>query len=393
MGRFPTLVQIGEKVKEVKATEFAVKHKKCPVVYSHIYAPHADKIFSWRGAQRVNSYNRDDIPKANSDWEVGTNWQPVRDHIQTMFDDPSDGELIIKWMAYNVKHPGDKILWAPVVCGVQGDGKSTIRNILGAVMGSDNVKDVSVSEVFSQFNAYAEGSCVAALEEVRFKGHNRHDVMNALKPLLTNPVVAVTRKGRDALQVPNTTNYIAFTNHPDALALDKDDRRWAVFFSKFKDRAQLLAERDTAYWNKLHSTYQNHPGDVRGWLLSIDLSDFDHLAPPAMNAGKLRMISESQTDDAKGIMEAVESMDDIVTTQEIVRVCKSFGVGTNVTAVGRVLSDMGFKKGNRIRVHGDRIVPWYSESLATLCPADVGIDDWVKVKAMDIFPEDPFDPS
>ena len=393
MGRHSRLVQTGDKVKTVKATEFAVEHKKCPVVYSHIYAPHADKIFSWRGAQRVNSYNRDDIPKANSDWEVGPNWQPVRDHIQTMFDDPSDGELIIKWMAYNVKHPGDKILWAPVVCGVQGDGKSTIRNILGAVMGSDNVKDVSVSEVFSQFNAYAEGSCVAALEEVRFKGHNRHDVMNALKPLLTNPVVAVTRKGRDALQVPNTTNYIAFTNHPDALALDKDDRRWAVFFSKFKDRAQLLAERDTAYWDKLHSTYQNHPGDVRGWLLSIDLSDFDHLAPPAMNAGKLRMISESQTDDAKGIMEAVESMDDVFVVEELVRQCRLLGVNTNVTAAGRVLHEMGYKKAGRMRIHGERMRLWFCPELGTSKPDEVDIDEWIRVKAMDILPESPFGPS
>ena len=392
MSVHPCKVAVGGKVKEVKASEYAVRYKGCRTVYSPIYAPHAGMFFEYLEEWRVNSYSGRSVPSINPNWRDSDAWRSVEAHFLQLFPTKAEGRMIIQWMAHNVQNPGDKILWAPVVCGVQGDGKSTIRNILGSAMGAPHVKDISADAVFSAFNGYAEGACVGALEEIRIKGHNRFEVMNKLKPLITNPVIDVTRKGRDGIQVPNTTNYIAFSNHPDAIALDDDDRRWGVFFTRFNSREQMLVECPDEYWEVLHNAYRDNPEIIRGWLLDVDLAGFPVMKCPEMGDAKRRMIGESRSDDTKGVLEAVEDMDEIFSAEELVRQCRLLGINTNVTAAGRVLREAGYQKSKRMRVKGDLMRLWYSRELFHACPDGTTIEAWLKVKAEEVYLENPFVP-
>ena len=263
-------------------------------------------------------------------------------------------------MAYNVQNPGEKILWAPIIKGVQGDGKSTIRNILTAVMGEKNVRDVATNELNSQFNAYAEGCCVAALEEIRVKGHNRHEVMNTLKPLITNPIVSVVKKGQDAVQCPNTVNYIGFTNHDDALALDADDRRWGVFFTKYESREQLMADRSEDYWELLHGTYRYARGALRGWLLAVDLDGFNPNFPPDLSNHKSRMIEQSRPIEEQEISEIIIDYQDFFVTEDVIADARRLGL-TSITSnrVAKVARIMDYQD-HRLSVEGVRQRIWVS---------------------------------
>jgi len=144
------------------------------------------------------------------------------------------------------------------------------------------------------------------LEEIRVHGNSRHDAMNKLKPLITNETVEIVRKGKDGKQVVNVTNYMALTNYMDALALDDGDRRWGVFRTKFESREDMLAEFDDAYWVALHSAIDTQPDVLRGWLLDVDLSDFNRVAAPDISEHKSAMILSTRSPDQVDVEEAID---------------------------------------------------------------------------------------
>jgi hypothetical protein len=113
------------------------------------------------------------------------------------------------------------------------------------------------------------------------------------------------RKGKDGKQVVNVTNYIALTNYMDALALDEGDRRWAVFKTKFEDRAAMLTEFDDDYWSALHGAIEQQPEAIRGWLLNVDLTDFNRVAAPETTAHKEAMIQSTRSADQVDVEEAI----------------------------------------------------------------------------------------
>lgn len=336
-----------------------------PTVHGDQYDPTQPPIFMDDGIPFVNNFRPASVPDVDPDWQNNDAHEVVANHFLTMFDDPAHGQKLIEWMAYNVQHMGQKILWSPIICGVQGDGKSTIFNILTAVLGSQNTKDVSTRELFSDFSGYAEGACVCALEEMRVRGHNRHEVMNTLKPLITNERISVIKKGENAKNVKNTTNYIGFTNYPDALVLDSDDRRWAVFFSKYANRDELLADRNHAYFDRLYNAFRNNAGAIRGWLLSINLDYFNPKMPPDTGDHKARMIAESRSDDQKHMVDIINSTARTIVTPTMLRVeARLDELRMSPESIGRLLKSMGYKKQPRCRVNGDVVTMYFSPEFA-----------------------------
>jgi hypothetical protein len=292
--------------KAVPAADYVVGYAHGSVVQDTLYLPQfPSRIVEMGGIEYLNSYLPHLVPGAAASWEGHWAVEAWRGHLQNLF--PDDWRLLLIWIARNVQQPGHKILWAPIIKGTQGDGKSSISDMMGAVMGAENVRVVSTESLFSDFTGYAEGACVAFLEEIRVKGHNRHDAMNKLKPLVTNKVVEVVRKGENGRNIPNVTNYMAFTNFEDALVIDANDRRWGVFFTRFKDRAELVpAGLDGEYFNKLHAAYGLHSDVLRAWLLAIDATGFDPMAAPPLTAAKTEMIKKSLSADAAAIKELID---------------------------------------------------------------------------------------
>lgn len=291
--------------KVVSAADYLLGYRKGRIVHNTLYLPAlAGPVVTVDGIDYLNSYLPAHVPKEALAWAGHWAVAVWEEHLRTIL--PDDWRLLLQWLAHNVQHPGRKILWAPIVKGTQGDGKTTISKMLGAVMGPRNVRVVSTESLFSDFTGYAEGACVAFLEEIRVKGHSRHDAMNKLKPLVTNEVVEVVRKGQDGRNVPNVTNYMAFTNFEDALVIDASDRRWGVFFTRFASRQELAAAGlGPEYWSKLHRAVEEHAGVLRAWLLSIDLCSFNPKDAPPITAAKSAMIASSIGPDAAMVAEMV----------------------------------------------------------------------------------------
>lgn len=305
----PVLIPTKDGVTEKKFTpsKTLVEYLGGKVAHSTMYRPDlaGDLHIMSAGIPFVNCYMAKSVPKADPHWRDKQAWRICERHVLNILGEV--GTLIIQWMAHNVQKPGVKILWAPIIVGVQGDGKTTLAKMISAAMGKINVGPVSPEAMFSDFTGWAEGSCVKVLEEIRVHGNSRYDAMNKLKPLITNDTVEVVRKGKDGKQVVNVTNYMALTNHMDALALDEGDRRWGVFKTKFDDRAAMLAEFDDAYWDTLHGAIDGEPEVIRGWLLNVPLEGFNRVAGPDVSEHKKAMIHSTRTPDQVDVENAILS--------------------------------------------------------------------------------------
>ena len=155
-------------------------------------------------------------------------------------------------------------------------GKSFFGELLRYCLGDSNVGTVSSSQVISNFNSWATGVCVNVLEELRIKGKNRYQVINSLKPLITDRMIQINEKGVKQYTTYNTTNYICFTNHKDAIPIDKDDRRWWIIFvpiNSLDEMSNILNEDVKTYFPKLFDSMRNNHCEIRKWLLEYEISN------------------------------------------------------------------------------------------------------------------------
>jgi hypothetical protein len=265
-----------------------------------IYLPAAEDLFELNGIECVNEYNKNSPPDVPASLSAGDlkAIQIVQAHLSMILIEQHAVEIMLSWMAYCVQNPGSKIRWAPLIKGIEGDGKSVLGNLMMGVMGMANVGIVSPSVLATGFTSWAAGRCVNVLEEIRMVGHNRHDVLNTIKPYITNDQVTIHPKGINEYVAPNTVNYIAFTNHHDALPLEDTDRRWWVQFTPFNDQHELLKVADSDYFSNLFNAIKDHSPGLRKWLLEYQLSPlFNPKGQAPSSLAKDQMVSLNVSED------------------------------------------------------------------------------------------------
>lgn len=295
---------------EPNAAKLALQLWKIPACDKMIYLPWAPDMFEFEGKPCINAYNSYSVPDVPADYSRSDidAIETVKRHIELTLPEHGAANIFISWMAHNVQRPGVKILWAPLIKGIQGDGKSLLGKIMDGVMGTGNVGLVTVGMLSSSFTSWASGHCVNVLEEIRLSGHNRHEIMNGIKEYITNDFISVHPKGVDPYKAPNTTNYMAFTNHADALPLDDTDRRWWVNFTPWSSPEELAEVMNNDYFDKLHAAINGHIGTLRKWLMEWEIPEsFRAKGRAPTSSAKLSMIAMNTSDDESTIRDLIDT--------------------------------------------------------------------------------------
>lgn len=280
-----------------KPADFALQVQDIPRAAYAMYAPCFGEFFKYKGSECFNTYKEGFVPATAEAWP-----DIFQRHLELLF--PNDWRVIAQWMAYVVRNAGRKVLWSPLLKGIEGDGKTAIGNMIIAALGQENAHQIDMDSIRSSFNAWAEGACFGIIEEVRVGGQDRRMIMDKLKPLITNTEISITRKGQNPFTALNTMNYLLLTNHEDALMLTDNDRRYGVFFTQFTDKSQLPSI--AGHYEPLWDAIRTQPEAIRGWLYSIDLSDFDPNKAPDTTDAKRRMIVNSRSEATSLLAEALE---------------------------------------------------------------------------------------
>ena len=259
----------------------------------------------------LNTYQPYKLEEASDDEMKTDDAKAVIDrflwHVKYIIGDERQEALLIDWLAHNIKTPGKKINWAIVLQGIYGTGKTYFFNLLEAMLGP-YAKAVANKTLTSHFTGWATGSLVVCIDELRMAGQNRYEIVDTLKPYISNPTVAIEAKGENSIHVPNFTNYLAFTNHKDAVPVDRGERRYCILFSKVESEDQMrkeLVDRlntlgirpsegdkpEKVYFDMLFSDLQDFPGVLLRFFKDHQYSD--HFSPrgaaPMTEAKKLMM--------------------------------------------------------------------------------------------------------
>jgi len=291
----------GKSSPEHAPSHAALNRYEIPSVFDVRYVPNQPTIFDMNGVTYVNSFNEESLPEAP---EKLTRFQReivkrFTDHVDLLFTEERDRKLLLSFLAYIVKTNG-RSNWCPIIQGAEGDGKTTIAEAVSAALGGAiNCATVNGEAMAEKFTAWAEGKLFLAIEEVRLHGENRFDVLNKMKPFITNATVPIRRMQRDTYNTLNTVNYMMFTNFKNAVPVNEEDSRYFAVFSKFQTQEDLQAFKDENpdYYANLAEIKQ-HGDALRRFFLDYELhEEFDPDRRAPWSAAKKEMIALNRTEE------------------------------------------------------------------------------------------------
>ena len=336
----------------VLPSDYALNYLKIPTVYDYSYDPSqpGEIFFVNRGRRYVNTYCPTypelDLQRAPEAGEI------LQRHLGNLIGEEEYQRTLIDFMSYMVQCPGRKIRWAVLLQSVEGAGKTFLAECMKAVLGSEHVRTIDGAAVKKGWNEWGFGSQLVVLEEVRVAGINRHEIMNALKPLITNDDIAINQRNRDTRTVANVSNYMLFSNHHDALALTPGDRRYFVLKSKLQNKSQVL-KLGEGYFDKIFGMIKDMPGALRAFLNQWEITPGFQ---PDGHAPRTTYLKEVIEDSASGLTSTVRRLLmeadyplvqwDIVSARTLMDVILLEDGQGHATPqqVGHVLREEGFKQ-------------------------------------------------
>ena len=311
-----------------------------------MYAPGRDPVFLYAGNMFANTYPENQVPALPEKVSPKDqrNIKRVIAHVAHLLADKREQRLLLSWIAYVVQNPGKRVNWAVLLQGTEGDGKSFFAFLLRAVMGIPNVSMLNASSFKSDFTGWAVGQCVTAVEELRLQGEGRFDILNKIKPFITNNVVEIHFKGKTQVNAENTTNYLLFTNFRDALPINDNDRRYFVLFSRWQNKEALrnFKDENPDYYMNLYGAIAESASALRKWLLDFELCE------------EFNPMSDAPVTEAHGIMVQAAMAPEVRALHEIIRSNRFSDISeelVNVTRLGDEMSGMDIEIPNTSRWH------------------------------------------
>lgn len=374
-----------------QASKLALDVWRIPVVYQTMYAPQLAEVFEADGHRYANEYRFDSPPKAAdlNDYLTIRGMEILERHLRVVIPNDEYRETFKRWAAWIVRNPGRKVLWATVIIGIQGDGKSTIGKMFNAAMGDQNVGVVGSETIIgSNFNDWAAGRCLNIFEELKVPGHSRLDIGNRLKPLITNNRIEIHGKGKASVTGGNTCNYLAFSNHEDALPVELGDRRyfilktpWVNDISELNNCILATGVSDVeAYWDVLHEVINHRPDIVRAYFESVDINGFNPTSRAPTTVYHKQALASSAHPDEGYVRDAL-ALECLGVSEEVVSVKCLRGALKAVTGdniphfrISATLTSMGYAYcGHKtIKWMGEPHRFWVRKTALLACPdADV----------------------
>ena len=189
-----------------------------------------------RGGQYlVNTYWPVAVPRKQGD--VG----PFMRHLTKVLPDDRDRLILLSYMAACVQHKGVKFQWAPLLQGVEGNGKTLFTRCVAEAIGERYVHMPPAHEISEKFNSWLFGSVFIGVEDV-FVSNNKQEVFEILKPMITGDRLAKRAMQTDQVMSNVVANFMFNSNHQDGLRKKKNDRRICPLFSAQQNADDLVRD-------------------------------------------------------------------------------------------------------------------------------------------------------
>lgn len=206
--------------------------------------PYGEILIS-EGRSRVNTWHPPQVRRKPGD--AG----PFLRHLAKLFPVEDDRQKLLYYLAGMVQSVGHKFQWAPLLIGVEGNGKTFLSSCVAAALGTRYTHWPKASKLGAQFNKWMFGKVAYFVEDVYVKDA---DVLEELKPLITGERIEVEGKGVDQRTDEICGNFIFNSNRRDALRKTGNDRRYMVLWCAQQSAEDLASDGMTPdYFKDLYS--------------------------------------------------------------------------------------------------------------------------------------------
>ncbi len=173
---------------------------------------------------------------------------------------------IRRWIAWTFQNRGERAGVALVLRGAKGVGKNTLLDAVRDIWGGHGLTVTRPEHVTGKFNAHQIGKCFLFANEAIPPADKAAE--SALKGMITDPSIAIERKGIDVTISANCLNVAVSSNESWAVPATPGERRFAVF------DVSSCRKGDVGYWNAVHGSAADREallGELLGWALSVRL--------------------------------------------------------------------------------------------------------------------------
>jgi len=193
-------------------------------------------------------------------------------------------EYTIKWLAFTVQKPFEKIGVSFNLASQQGAGKGIVIEKLLDYFGC-YFKSVRDCDVLGNFNSAIEGAFVLFFDEQKL--NNSSESKAAMKRLITEKTLPVVYKGKESHNIVSTCNVIMATNNERHCNVEANDRRnfCIELDNKYAGPSNPVKDQYFAGINAVKSSHFIH------YLKNVDISNFNPREFPVTDELKNQMLS------------------------------------------------------------------------------------------------------
>ena len=178
----------------------------------------AAEIVADAGRTRANLWWPIDVPSEEGDVS------PILDHLARILPDERDREILLSYMCAVVQHRGVKFQWAPLLQGVEGNGKTLYTRLVAEAVGKRYVHMPRADQISNNFNAWIYGKVFIGIEDIYIPASNS-EILEVLKPMISNEDQEVTSKGVDQENLDICANLMMNCNSLSGVKKTRNDRR------------------------------------------------------------------------------------------------------------------------------------------------------------------------
>jgi hypothetical protein len=182
-------------------------------------------IIKEEGRILVNTYTPIEVRRLKGDVA------PFLELLAKILPDENDRTILLSYMAACVQYKGVKFQWAPLLQGVEGNGKTLFTRCVAYAVGKRYTHYPKALDLDNKFNGWLLNKLFIGVEDI-YVPERRTEILETLKPMITGgDGLEIQFKGADQITADIVANFIFNTNHPDAIKKTSSDRRFAVFYT------------------------------------------------------------------------------------------------------------------------------------------------------------------